>query len=85
MGIDTLIAKILEQENVGLEEIRMKTKQQKISDIRKIIVLLAVKHCETTSTELANKFNLQVSMISKIKARGVMRTDYMEEIMGIMG
>ena len=82
MGIDTLIAKILEQENVGLEEIKMRTKQQKISDIRKIIVLLAVKHCETTSTELANKLNLQVSMISKIKAGEVMRTDYMEEIIG---
>jgi len=78
--LDALITEILEQEKISLEEIKARTRQQRISDIRKIIILLAIKHCKTTSTELAKKLNLQVSMVSKIKAGETMKTKYMEEI-----
>ncbi|OGO82296.1 MAG: hypothetical protein A2Y18_01295 [Clostridiales bacterium GWD2_32_19] len=78
--LDDLIETILMREKVSIEEIKIKTKKQRISDIRKAIVLLAKKHCKTTSTELADKLNIQVSMVSKIKAGEIKQTEYLKEI-----
>ena len=77
--LDKLIEEILEQEKVTLEQIREKTKKQKISDIRKVLVILAEKNCKTTSTELANKLNISISRISKIRAGEIMTTIHMDE------
>jgi len=78
--LDYLIDTILMREKVSKEEIKIKTKKQRISDIRKAIVILAEKHCKTTSTELADKLNIQVSMVSKIKAGETKQTEYLKEI-----
>ncbi|HAN09338.1 MAG TPA: transposase [Clostridiales bacterium] len=82
IGLDKLIEEILEQEKVTFEQIREKTKKQKISDIRKVIVILAEKNCKTSSTELANKLNIPISRISKIRAGEIMMTVYMDEVIG---
>lgn len=68
MGIDELIERVCSQEKVSIEEVIRRTRIQRISDIRKAIVLLSEKHCSVTNTLLAEKLNLSLSMISKIKS-----------------
>ncbi|MFX4263665.1 transposase [Pelotomaculum propionicicum] len=68
INIDEIIEKVCTYENVRISEITKKTKIQKISDIRKAIVLLSEKYCNISNTLLAQKLNLSPSMISKIKS-----------------
>ncbi|WP_366922768.1 transposase [Metallumcola ferriviriculae] len=80
ISIDEVIEKVCFQEKVSINEIIRKTRIQKVSDIRKAIVLLSERHCDVTNTLLAQKLNLPLSMISKIKSGVSKRTDYVQEI-----
>ncbi len=80
ISIDELIEKICFQEQVSINELVKKTRIQKISDLRKAIVLLSEKHCSVTNTLLAQELNLPLSMISKIKSGVSKGTDYVQEI-----
>lgn len=66
--VDEIIEKVCTYENVTITEITKKTKIQKISDVRKAIVLLSEKYCNISNKILAQKLNLSPSMISKIKS-----------------
>lgn len=78
--IDEIIYEICIEENVTIDDITKKTKIQKISDIRKAIVLLSEKHCTISNKSLSEKLNLSASMISKIKSGASKGTCYVEEI-----
>ena len=85
LTIDELIEKICINENVIIGDIIKRTKIQRISDIRKAIVLLSEKYCDVTNTLLAQKLNLSMSMISKIKSGTCKSTPYMEAVMQKLG
>jgi hypothetical protein len=51
-----------------IEDIIKKTRVQKISDIRKDIVLLSESYCNISNKLLSEKLNVFPSMISKIKS-----------------
>lgn len=81
LDIQQLIEMICCQENVCLAEITRKTRVQKISDIRKAIILLSEKHCKVSNTSLALILNLPLSMVSKIKSGESKGTEYVHQIM----
>ena len=78
-SIDEVVERVCSIENVSVEEITRKTRIQKISDIRKAIVLLSERYCNVTNTVLSSKMNLPLSMISKIKS-GECKGVYVQEI-----
>lgn len=80
ISIDEVIENVCLKENVSISEVVRKTRIQRISDIRKAIVLLSERHCCVTNTLLAQKLNLPLSMISKIKSGASKGTDYVQEI-----
>ncbi len=80
LNIDEIIDKVCINENVNISEIIRKTKIQRISDIRKAIVLLGERYCNITNTALGQKLNLSLSMISKIKSGGSKGTAYVEDV-----
>lgn len=79
-NIDEIIKEVCNNENVLISDIIKKTRVQKISDIRKAIVLLGEKYCNTSNKILTEKLNLSSSMISKIKSGDSKGTDYVEEV-----
>jgi len=80
LSIDKLIETVCIKENVSIGEITRRTKVQRISDIRKAIVLLSERYCNISNIELASKLNLSQSMISKIKSRACRGTAYVEDV-----
>ena len=80
LGIEEIIEKVCINENVNISEITRRTKVQRISDLRKAIVLLSERYCHITNTALAEKLNLPLSMISKIKSDKCKGTAYVEEV-----
>ena len=79
LTIDEIIQRVCANESVDVAGI-FKTKIQRISDIRKAIVLLSTRHCRISSAELAEKLGLSLSMISKIKSGNYKGTDYLEQV-----
>ena len=79
LSIDEIIEKVCNNENVNISEITRRTKIQRITDIRKAIVLLSEKHSNIKNIELAHKLNLSISMISKIKS-GVSKGANVEDV-----
>jgi len=79
-SIDEIIKTVCCNEKVSINEVTKRTKLQKIVDIRKAIVLLSERYCDTSNIELAVKLNLSPSMISKIKSGESKGTTYMEEV-----
>ncbi|MDD4766200.1 MAG: transposase [Desulfotomaculaceae bacterium] len=78
INIDEIIEKFCAYEHVTVSELTKKSKTQKVSDVRKAIVLLSEKYCNISNTLLAKKLNLSPSMISKIKSgesKGVFLND----------
>lgn len=67
-------------ENITIDYITRKTRIQKISDIRKAIVLLSEKYCNASNKILVQKLNISSSMISKIKSGDSKATDYVKEV-----
>jgi len=82
INIHEVIEKVCVNESVTIGEITKKIRIQKISDIRKAIVLLSEKHCNVSNKLLSQKLNLSPSMISKIKSGNSKGTDYVEEVIG---
>ncbi|UNC93089.1 transposase [Candidatus Contubernalis alkaliaceticus] len=80
LSIDEIMEKVCINENVNISEIIRKTRIQRISDIRKAIVLLSESYCNISNTLLAKKLNLPLSMISKIKSGVCKRTTYVEDV-----
>lgn len=80
LSIDELMEKICINEHVNINEITRRTKIRRISDIRKAIVLLSERYCNITNTMLAQKLNLPLSMISKIKSGACKGTAYVEDV-----
>lgn len=81
IGIDELIKEVCRLEQIKYEQLIKKTRQQKISDLRKAVVLLSEKQCLVKNATLAQKLNLSPSMISKIKSGEVEITAYVREVM----
>lgn len=77
-----IIEEICSNENITIGEIARRTKIQRVSDIRKSIVILSEKYCEPApkTKELAQILNLPPSMISKIKSGESKGTSYVEEV-----
>lgn len=77
-----VIEEVCRNENTTSGEISKRTKIQRLSDIRKAIVILSEKYCEPApkTKELAHKLNLPPSMISKIKSGESKKTVYVEEV-----
>ncbi|MFZ5944768.1 MAG: transposase [Bacillota bacterium] len=63
---DYIIEYVCKIAQVKREEVIKRSKFQKFSDIRKVIVLLCKKHSNISSTDLANTLNIPLSMVSKI-------------------
>ncbi|WP_051273144.1 transposase [Desulfotruncus alcoholivorax] len=80
ISIDEIMETICINENVNIDELTRRTKIQRISDIRKAIVLLSERYCKITNTVLAQKLNLPLSMISKIKSGACKGTAYVEDV-----
>lgn len=80
VNIDDIIEEICINENVTTSDITKKTRIQKISDIRKAIVLLSEKHCNTSNKLLSQKLNLSPSMVTKIKSGDSKGTSYVGEV-----
>ncbi len=80
MNIDKIIEEVCINEHVTIEDITKKTRIQKISDIRKAIVLLSEKYGCSSNKIMSEKLNLSSSMISKIKSGDSKGTSYVEEI-----
>ena len=80
INIDEIIEKICINENVTNADITKKTRIQKITDIRKAIVILSEKNCNVSNKLLSEKLNLSPSMISKIKSGESKDAPYVEEI-----
>lgn len=78
--IDEIIKEVCNNENVLISDITNKTRVQKISDIRKAIVLLGEKYCNASNRILTEKLNLSSSMISKIKSGDSKGTAYVDEV-----
>ena len=66
--IDDIIKEVCINEGVTIDDITKKTRIQKISDIRKAIVLMGDRYSNASNKLLAQKLNLSSSMISKIKS-----------------
>lgn len=80
LNIDEIMEKVCINENVNINEITRRTKIQRMSDIRKAIVLLSERYCNISNTALALKLNLSQSMISKIKSGASKGTTYVEDV-----
>lgn len=80
INIDEIIEEVCFNENVTISEITKKTRIQKISDIRKAIVLLSEKYCNVSNKLLSQKLNLSPSMISKIESGDSKGTVYVEQV-----
>lgn len=80
LSIDEIIEKVCINEDIEINEIIKRTKIQKISDIRKAIVLLSERYCSATNSMIAQKLNLPLSMISKIKSGISRRTAYVNDV-----
>ena len=80
INIDEIIGAVRANEGVTIEEIIKKTRVQKISDIRKAIVLLSESYCNVSNKLLSEKLNISPSMISKIKSGDSKGTAYVEEV-----
>lgn len=80
LNFDEIMEKVSLNENVKIIEITKRTRHQKISDIRKALVLLSESNSKITNTALAQKLNLSLSMISKIKTGACKNTTYVEEV-----
>ena len=63
-----------------IEDIIKKTRVQKISDIRKAIVLLSESYCNVSNKLLSEKLNISPSIISKIKSGDSKGTAYVDEV-----
>jgi len=68
VNIEEIIKKICINEGVTIDDITKRTRKQKISDIRKAIVLIGHKYSDISNKFLAQRLNLSASMISKIKS-----------------
>ena len=79
ININEIIEAVCVNENVTVIDITKKTKVQKISDIRKAIVLLSEKYCDVSNKLLSQKLNVSPSMISKIRSGDSKGTAYVEE------
>ncbi|SDZ12181.1 transposase [Tindallia californiensis] len=81
ISIDRMIEEIAENEKLLISDVSKKTRQQKISDIRKAIVLLSDKYSNDSNKQLSEKLNVSTSMISKIKSQDSQKTACVEKIM----
>ncbi len=81
INIDEIIEEVCINEDATIDDITKKTRNQKISDIRKAIVLLSENHCNVSNKLLSQKLNLSSSMISKIRSGESKGTAYVEEVM----
>lgn len=80
LNIDEIIEQVCMNENIGVSEITRRTRTQRISDIRKAIVLLSERYCNIMNKELAEKLNLSPSMVSKIKSGQNKGTAYVQDV-----
>ena len=67
-GVDKIIDTVCREAGVQREEIIRRTKIQRYSDIRKVIVLLSEKYTYVTNTKLAKILNIPLSMVTKIRS-----------------
>ena len=81
INIDEIIEEVCINENVTIEDITKKTRVQRISDIRKAIVLLSESYCNVSNKLLSQKLNVSSSMVSKIRSGSSKGTAYVEEVM----
>ncbi|MFZ7104144.1 MAG: transposase [Peptococcaceae bacterium] len=65
---DYIIECVCKIAGVKKEEISKRSKLQKYSDIRKVIVLLCNRYSRMSGTALAGALNIPLSMVSKIKS-----------------
>lgn len=80
LSIDEIIEKVCRYENIDKSEIIKRSRIQRISDIRKAIVLLSERYCSASNLVIAQKLNLPPSMISKIKSGVSRRTTYVNDV-----
>ncbi|HAN09065.1 MAG TPA: transposase [Clostridiales bacterium] len=76
--LEDIINKILEKEKITMKELMSGSKLQKISDIRKAVVILA--DADISNKEISDKLNISASVISRVKAKEFKKTDYLERI-----
>jgi len=77
---DEIIDIICRFEGVNMDEVTRRSRIQKYSDIRKAIVLLCEEYSRITATELANKLNIPLSMVSKIRSGVIKKTENVDRI-----
>jgi hypothetical protein len=58
LSIDEIIKKVCICENINIREITKRTRIQRISDIRKAMILLSEKYSSTSNSVIAQKLNL---------------------------
>lgn len=80
ISIDDLIKEVCRNEKVTIGDITKKTKIQKISDIRKAIVLLSEDYYNVSNKLISQLLCLSPTMISKIRSGKSKGTDYVEEV-----
>ncbi len=68
ISLQELIRRITKEENIEIEELTSKTRKQRIANIRKIIIKLSEKLCETSNRELAKTLNIDETLVLKIKS-----------------
>lgn len=76
--LDEIIEKITEQEKVTIEELTSKSKLKKISDIRKVIIIISDK--DITNKEVSKKLNISETAVSKIKTGSYKNSDSIKEM-----
>ncbi len=77
---DDIIGEVSKESDIAVEDILRRSKIQKYSDARKAIVRLCDKFCDISRKDLAEKLNLQPSMISKILSGEIRGTQLVDEL-----
>jgi len=65
--LEELIESVVEQEGTKKEELKKEKRNLKISDIRKAIIKLCEEKCKVTNKEIADKLEIDTTLVSKIK------------------
>ncbi|KJS19099.1 MAG: hypothetical protein VR72_20430 [Clostridiaceae bacterium BRH_c20a] len=68
LDCDYIIDHVCEITGLAREDLIRRSRVQKLSDARKIIVLLCNKYSGISSSVLANQLNTPLSMVSKIRS-----------------
>ena len=77
--MEEIINKIIEREKITIDELTSKSKTQKISDIRKAIIILA--DADITNKEIAERLKVSTTAVSKIKAGHYKNSNQLEKML----